>query len=122
MNPAVDPVDTSNIHSPVRIQDLESTMGSSISPKIYRFPKGCDCGLSQRFLLKFVHVNLNSLTNKLSKVSASMTTHTIDFLGTFEFLCVFIPGYEIARSDTLGGSREHSVAAYIRKPSNNFVT
>ena len=58
----------------------------------------------------------------LSRVSASVTTHTIDFLGTLETLCVFIPGYEIARSDTPRGSREHSVAAYIMKPYKHFVT
>ena len=55
-----------------------------------------------------------------------MSSQNIDVLGISESWlrpvnldsCISIPGYEIARSDSPGGSRKHGVAAYIRKPAN----
>ena len=78
--------------------------------------------------LKFAHVNLNSIMNKVGFVQDTLLEHDIDILGVSESWLtsstpdsfVSIPGYSILRSDSPSNTKKHGVCTYI-KSSMEFV-
>ena len=78
-------------------------------------------GLSFSHILNICHVNLNCLTNKLNHVYNLLNEYKINLLGISETwltqditdATLYIPNYNIVRSDNPGSARKHGVALYV---------
>ena len=78
--------------------------------------------LVDTFLLNCVHINLNSLCNKISFIDNMLHNDNIDILGVSETwlnsdildAALSVQGYELIRGDSPSGIRKHGVALYIR--------
>ena len=74
------------------------------------------------FLLNCVHVNLNSLCNKISFIDKMLHDDDIDILGISETwlnsdildVAVSVQGYELIIGDSPSGVRKHGVALYVK--------
>ena len=81
------------------------------------------CSFSSRFNVG--HVNINSLTNKISEVRSLLISNNVDLLGISEswLTCdipdslVSIGNYNIIRNDTPGNIKKHGVEVYIKSIS-----
>ena len=71
----------------------------------------------------FVHVNVNSLVNKVSYIHNFIVDHDADVVGIsetwlnheIEDVTVSVPGFDIIRRDSPSGIRKHGVAAYVKQ-------